>query len=515
MLLALAGGLAPLPAPAVAAVGTETFVTMFSDPSDYVGDGTDRFFFPGNAEITIEGDASELTVSVSGGNHGDDFTFTFEGPDGQRLREGEYVRAQRAPFQAAGRPGMDVSGNGRGCNELSGRFRVKRIVEGAGGVTSLWIVYEQHCEGGYSALFGEVRYQVPGDGGVVTVGPREVRWPDAEVGQWSMKPLPVTVANPSAVPVDVGTSSVGGAAAGDFSVRDDRCSGVTLAPGDWCTVWVLYVPGAPGLRTATLTVPDSASVAHAVALEGFAFGGSTRFVVSGDPGDPVAGPTYNDFSPQNARLIVRGDREKVEAYVIGKRGVWTLELDAPDGDVLAPGGTYVDEDENDSFDGPGARIAISGNGTGCTGTGTFTVSEIEVGDYGELERFAASFEHHCAATFPAMRGILDFRAEEASEAPPRFPAYKRKVSLSLGNGVVSGAVMSEGPRLCRARVQVALLVWKEDRPRLVKLGRTDSSGRYRMRVRPLKGYYQAFVPFRQLGDGSICHAAVSRVRSTA
>jgi hypothetical protein len=40
-------------------------------------------------------------------------------------------------------------------------------VNAAGAVTSLWIVYEQHCEGGRPALIGEVRYAVPGSGGRV------------------------------------------------------------------------------------------------------------------------------------------------------------------------------------------------------------------------------------------------------------------------------------------------------------------------------------------------------------
>jgi hypothetical protein len=66
-----------------------------------------------------------------------------------------YVGAQRAPFREAGRPGIEISGDGRGCNTISGSFEVRELVVAAdGSVQRAWIMYEQHCEGGTAALFG-------------------------------------------------------------------------------------------------------------------------------------------------------------------------------------------------------------------------------------------------------------------------------------------------------------------------------------------------------------------------
>lgn len=66
------------------------------------------------------------------------------------------------PFQASGHPGIDVSGDGRGCNEIEGRFDVRDIAKNAAGeITRLWVLYEQHCEGDPAALFGEVMVNVP------------------------------------------------------------------------------------------------------------------------------------------------------------------------------------------------------------------------------------------------------------------------------------------------------------------------------------------------------------------
>jgi hypothetical protein len=102
------------------------------------------------------------------------------------------VGAQRAPFREAGRPGIDISGDGRGCNTIEGLFEVKAFdVAADGTLQRLWIVYEQHCEGGESALFGEVRIGVAVPDGAL-VAPGIVRWPASDVGRAGAA-VPVTV----------------------------------------------------------------------------------------------------------------------------------------------------------------------------------------------------------------------------------------------------------------------------------------------------------------------------------
>lgn len=487
---------------------------MFSD-GDYVGGGEDRFFFPGNAEITIEGDAAEFTVSVDGGNLGDDFRFQFAAPEGQRLGEGDYERTQAPISQTATRPGLEISGAGRGCSEATGRFRVKRITEGPSGITSVWIIFEQRCSFSFAALYGEVRYNVQGEDLAVVATPRWIRWPDNDVGQGTIRPIPVPVVNPSAQPESLGASFVEGDAAADYDVRIDRCEGVILAPGEKCTVWVGYVPGAPGTRLARLVIPGTTGGGRTVTLEGFAFGGTSRFVVRGDPGDPVAGASYYDVSPRNARLIATGDHEKVEAYIFTRKGIWELGFDAPDGDVLVPGGTYTDVDVYDSSEELSAQIKVWGNDSACSATGRFTVSEIAVDQFGELEEFGVSFEHHCLGRDPATQGILDFRVEEPNIPPERYPSYRRTVSLALGRGSVSGTVKGVGPSLCQARARVKIFLLSSGQvPRVVARGLTGRSGGYRIEVRPLDGHYRAVAPVKQLGDGTICREAISRDRST-
>jgi hypothetical protein len=59
---------------------------------------------------------------------------------------------------------MDWSGNGRGCNEITGTFTVNKIAVSLDGTSMKYVSldFEQHCEGGVPALHGKIRYRMPG-----------------------------------------------------------------------------------------------------------------------------------------------------------------------------------------------------------------------------------------------------------------------------------------------------------------------------------------------------------------
>ncbi len=148
--------------PSVAEAAAATSVVMYSDSGDYIGQGQQRLFTPGNSTINVTGNSGDLYVGVSGGPNGDGMSMEFAAPTGQTLAPGVYTDAERAPFRTGGHPGMDINGDSRGCNEVAGRFEVKDIAtDASGAIQRLWIVYEQHCEGGPAALFGEVRIAEP------------------------------------------------------------------------------------------------------------------------------------------------------------------------------------------------------------------------------------------------------------------------------------------------------------------------------------------------------------------
>jgi hypothetical protein len=136
---------------------------FFSQRGDYIGLGvrqlwtrTDTQFLAGPAYSTTPSRWVDVWIKTP---DGDSWSLDFAAPLGQSLRVGDYDGATRFPFQADTRPGLDVSGHGRGCNTLTGRFRVYEVqFDGAGKVISFAADFEQHCEGGASALFGAIRY---------------------------------------------------------------------------------------------------------------------------------------------------------------------------------------------------------------------------------------------------------------------------------------------------------------------------------------------------------------------
>src|SRR5436853_868592 len=219
--------------PATAQATPSSFVAMLSDPYDWIGGGGQRLYYPGNATIAIHGNAGDLTVSVSGGALGDSYSMEFAAARGQSLRPGRYVDAQRAPFRDAGRPGIDISGDGRGCNRITGLFEVKDIgSDSRGAVNRLWLLYEQHCEGYRSALFGEIKLGEPPAADPALVMPLTLRWPASDVGRTSTV-VPVTIVANGA-PVTVTSASVVGSNPPDFAIRSDECSGRTLNVGASC-----------------------------------------------------------------------------------------------------------------------------------------------------------------------------------------------------------------------------------------------------------------------------------------
>lgn len=62
----------------------------------------------------------------------------------------------------------------------------------------------------------------------------------------------VTVTNAAA---DIGTATIAGTNAGDFSISSDGCSGTTVPADGTCNIDLTFTPAAIGFRTATLTIP--------------------------------------------------------------------------------------------------------------------------------------------------------------------------------------------------------------------------------------------------------------------
>jgi Putative binding domain, N-terminal len=147
----------------VAPSSAQTPVTSFSfasQPGDWVGQGQTQILLPPASSFTATKNFDGgVSLTVSGANPQDLWLLDFAAPGDVPLAPGTYLLATRFPFQLPTSPGLDVSGEGRGCNRLNGQFTVLDVVYGAGDtIVSFAADFEQRCEGQAAAMFGSVRY---------------------------------------------------------------------------------------------------------------------------------------------------------------------------------------------------------------------------------------------------------------------------------------------------------------------------------------------------------------------
>jgi len=160
-LAAVASGLA-VAGPAAAQPVESGSLEFSGDPGDYISGGGSYAYSTDDGDLltVASGNGSVVNVSLSGAN-GDWWYLSFDAPLDDVLAPGTYAEATRYPFNGAG-PGLSLSGNGRGCNTLTGSFTVTEAAFGPHGyVETFAATFEQHCEGGTAAARGEVHISNP------------------------------------------------------------------------------------------------------------------------------------------------------------------------------------------------------------------------------------------------------------------------------------------------------------------------------------------------------------------
>jgi hypothetical protein len=136
---------------------------MFFDGNGYIRTGLLSVTLGAwGAESPLD-DAVEIYLLASGQENGPRWLFEFRTTQlGRPLTTGVYEMAERAPFETAGHPGMEVGGIARVCNTLDGRFQVHELEREGNRVKSATISFEQHCEPdepGPNVLYGCVHYE--------------------------------------------------------------------------------------------------------------------------------------------------------------------------------------------------------------------------------------------------------------------------------------------------------------------------------------------------------------------
>ena len=98
-----------------------------------------------------------VRVSVTGPSFSFWWFADFSAANGAPLAPGSYGSVQQ--YRTTTKHGLGVTGSGRGCGIVRGRFVVREIVLGPSGTISAFAAdFEQHCNDAAPALFGAVRY---------------------------------------------------------------------------------------------------------------------------------------------------------------------------------------------------------------------------------------------------------------------------------------------------------------------------------------------------------------------
>jgi hypothetical protein len=164
---------------AVAAAAVDAQTTSFSfqsQPGDFVGQGQSKSFTPADGTFTFTHnfDNGVSMTFVHATQPGVTWNADFAAAGNALLTVGAYEDVVRFPFQTDSQNALDISGEGRGYNQLIGRFDVFDIEYGPGAsILRFAADFEQRGQNFdgtlFAPMFGQVRFNTtvpePGSSG--------------------------------------------------------------------------------------------------------------------------------------------------------------------------------------------------------------------------------------------------------------------------------------------------------------------------------------------------------------
>jgi hypothetical protein len=294
------------------------------------------------------------------------------------------------------RPGLDVSGNGTGCNTVTGRFHLRELVTGMDGtVERLALDIEQHCNDTGPGLFMSVRHQST----VADVRPFEGAYPVFRLVLGT--PVYGTI-TAGALPCGTG----GGFCTQEFSAATSLTLVATPDPGYFFAGWTGECVG-PTTTSLMVNGPRSCSAEFQPV---FTLIPRTSLILQSmaDATGTTSPAKSEGFSLSNATWAITrsvdGKRLTIRLDTVASNGfpdVRIFDFTAPAGQSLATGATHA------ATAYPSAQ-ALAGMRTGACGTltGRFVVHELAVASGGQVARLSIYFEEHCEDRTPATLGAL-------------------------------------------------------------------------------------------------------------
>lgn len=342
------------------------------------------------------------------------------------LRAGSYRNATRFAFAAFN--GLDVSGSGRGCNRLTGRFDVLEVEYAAdGSVLRFAADFEQHCEGGSAALFGAIRY----NSSISNLVPFGGQYP-----AYQLRIVPGANGVVTGNGVNCGNAET--TCAVTFATATYQMLKATPDPGYQLLEWTGDCYGGSVIRV----LVNTAIACTAVFVPDVSAARRTSLFLDSQSGDYIGQGLEHRYATNASFRIgsISTGGNYVTFRVEGKDDSYQdLDFRAPNGGRLVVG--EYPAATRSAFSAPGAGIDISGNGRGCnTITGRFVVLEAEYNANGTIAAFAVDFEQHCEGGGPALFGSLRYNSTVTSILPfgGIYPVFRASIGYAAHGTVSTG-----------------------------------------------------------------------------
>ena len=426
-----------------------------SQPGDFIGQGQQRGLYNGTGYVirpatpsgAIPGRNFQNGVSLTILGGGNSWTLDFAGPQQAPIAVGAYEVAVRYPFNNGLSPGINVSGEGRGCNTLKGRFDVFDVAYGADGSLQRFAAdFVQHCEGGVAALFGQIRFNSSRAVYTDPVLPAPFAFVDNldAPSNALVSSNAVTISGITTAPISV--------QGGEYSING---GGFTSAAGtitNGQTVALRVQTSSFGISSfATVKIGAASATFQAIAGTGQQ-GSITGLYYQSQSGDFIGQGQQRMFSGVTGYVLTpsRNNHHGASFNIQGNGQFWSLDLSGPQQAPLAVG-SYEDAVRYPFENGVSPGISLTGDGRGCnTVRGRFDVLEAAYNADGTVQRFAADFVQRCEGGVPALFGQIRYNANTpintAAAVPAPF-AFIDAVDVPRGALVVSntvGVILSGG-----------------------------------------------------------------------
>ncbi|EGM76632.1 hypothetical protein Rhein_3362 [Rheinheimera sp. A13L] len=137
-----------------------------SDQGDYIGQGQTVLHQTEGSVVNYlsmfeQWNTIRASIEYSENDQNYNWSLSFSAANGAPLTTGHYTGASRHPFQPFNTPGLDFTGNGRGCNTSRGEFTIHEIAysgdENSPQLDVLAMDLVQYCEGGPTKIKASIR----------------------------------------------------------------------------------------------------------------------------------------------------------------------------------------------------------------------------------------------------------------------------------------------------------------------------------------------------------------------